>query len=1310
MNPSPGSSSALPLSFSQESLWFLDRLAPGSPAHNGVHLFQLVGRLDLSLLERSLGELARRHETLRSVFCAVDGEPHQEILSQLSFNIPVIDFSSEPPERGLELAVERARQETGLLFDLEKGRLVRLTLFKLADDKHLLLLCAHHIIFDAWSRRIFMQELCTIYQQLGGGLPVNLPALTCQYTEYASRQRQSWLSEKSSDMLSWWQEQLAGRAFILDLPGSRARPPVQTYTAGQVSHTLPTHRYNDLLGLCKRERVSLFMFLLAAYQALLQRYSQQDEIIVGVPFANRLDRQSEALVGLFVNTLPLVSHFTPGMTFLELLHQVRATVLDASTRQACPFEKIAEAVKPARDLSRTPIYQVTFNVRNVPPSLALFNGQPVTELHFPPGITAFDLELEAREASGSLVLDLRFNRDLFTPESIERKLAHLARLLELAVSQPEASLSRLDLLEGEERSQILSAWNQTAREFALSPGLPAGFERTCARFPDQVAVMDGGENITYRELNCRANQLAHYLQACGVRPEGKVGLHLPRSILQMVALLGILKAGGAYVPLDPDYPASRLSFMVKDTGMSVILTTQALAPSLADLPGCRLVCLDSDWHLAASHPEVDPPSHDMSENLAYVIYTSGSTGLPKGVEILHRNVINYILDYIHRFQIEPSDRILQFATINFDLSVQEIFTAFLSGATLVLRPADMIDSIPRFLACCEQYRITAFNLTTSYWNELAAYLAAQKIPLPGSLRLVGFGGEQASPYLVAAWLDHIGSQVRLFNDYGPTETTVVVAAQDLAPPARQWGIRREIPVGKPIANVQVHILDEWLQPIPVGMIGEICIGGANVGRGYLNQPELTTEKFIPDPYSEVTGARVYRTGDLGYFQEDGSLVLTGRKDQQIKLHGFRIEPGEVEKNLLQHPAVAGAVVLLRTSPAGEKMLAAYYVTHPTNNASPLELRDFLRARLPAFSIPSAFVRLSSLPLKPNGKIAHDLLPQPEAASFPGRLDYQPPRTPLQEKLVQAWSQVLGIGQIGVEDNFFDLGGHSLLAVRLAARVKEMTGRELPLQALFRFPTIASLAGNLESEEGKEFPGLVVPMRPGSDMPPLFLIPPGARTIMSLNDLVTNLDTKRPVYGLEYPGMEGESETPERVEQFARLMLQEMLRIQPRGPHLIGGKCFGGLLAFEMACQLAAAGEPPALVLIMDTHPPNVDPALVPGWRANKKRPSLWKRLRRKLRKLAKRMGISMDPDVHAQVLKKVSRSRLHYSPQAYAGGIIVISSEERGERLEQLWSAFAQRVQYFSIPGTNHQDLGTLDGKISTASLITRILHSLDAR
>ena len=1307
MIPSADSAIKLPLSFSQESLWFMDRLAPGQPEYNGVHLFRLADRVDQPLLERSLNQLAQRQEILRTVFHDVDGVPYLEINGHLSFTIPLVDFSGEKPSRGLALAIERAQQEPHLPFDLETGPLLRLTLIKLAEEEHLLLLCAHHIIFDAWSRRIFIQELCTLYQQLGEGLSIQLPVLTRQYPEYASHQRQWWQGEQAQGMLTWWQEKLAGRAFTLDLPGSRARPSIQTYIAGDASHVLAPHIYNNIQSFCKQERVSLFMLLLAVYQALLQRYSQQEEVIVGAPFANRLDRESEALVGLFINTLPLPARFTPGMSFRDLLHQVRETVLDASSRQGCPFEKIVEAVKPGRDLGRTPIYQVSFNLRNVPPLPAMFNSQPVSELHFSPGVTAFDLELEAREENGTLVLLLLFNRDLFNLETIERILSHFSRLLELAITQPETPLSRLDLLEAGERNQVLVAWNQTARNFDLPPGLQAGFERTCAHYPSQVAIIHGEETITYQELNRRTNQLAHHLKTCGVSTGTKVGLHLPRSILQMVGLLGILKAGGAYVPLDPGYPAERLAFMMKDSGMSVILTTRALALSLPELPGCQMVYLDTDWHLVASLAEVDLPAQDLGDSPAYVIYTSGTTGLPKGIEILHRNVINYAQDYIERYLVEPQDRILQFATINFDYSVQEIFAAFLGGATLVLRPEDMLDSMPRFLASCEQYRITIFAVTSAYWNELAAYLVAEKAFLPPEVRLVGFGGEQANPSQVAAWLNHVGSRVRLVNDYGPTETTVIATHQELLSHAGNWQGLREIPIGKPIANVQVYILDEWLHPMPVSMAGEICIGGAGVGCGYLNLPAETAEKFVPDPFSNRQGARLYRSGDLGYFQEDGSIVMTGRKDQQIKLHGFRIEPGEVEKNLLQHPDMAAAVVLLRTNPEGGKMLAAYFVPQPGSNPSPLVLRDFLRRKMPDFSVPSAYIRLASLPLKPNGKVAQDLLPQADAASFPGRQNYQPPRTPLEEKLVRAWSQVLGIERIGVEDNFFDLGGHSLLAVRLAARIKEFTGRELPLQSLFRSPTIASLARSLESDGGKEFPGLVVPMRPGRDLPPLYLIPAGARTIMSLNNLVNHLDTERPVYGLEYPGMEGESEIPERVEQFARLMLQEMRRSQPHGPYFIAGKCFGGLLAFEMACQLSAEGEYPALVLIIDSHPPRLDPARGQPREGYPRRRSIWKRIRRKIRKTMKQISSRLESDRHARVFNNVRGARMRYLPQAYQGEIIVIRSEEREERLGDSWSDFASSVQYYSLPGTSHDDLRTTQGKIATAELVSEILRDM---
>jgi amino acid adenylation domain-containing protein len=1059
-----------PLSFVQERLWFFDQLVPGCPAYNSIRALRLTGPLNISGLQRSLDALVERQEALRTTFPVVDGYPAQVVNPAAAVSLPIHDLSAlRADERAAALRaqmVEEARRP----FDLANDLLLRASLVRLDAQEHVLMLVTHHIVFDAWSGGVVLRELTALYDGFAVGQPVRLTDLPIQYADYAIWQRERLDGMRLAAHLEYWKQQYADGLPVLQLPTDRPRPAVQTFTGARRSVRLPVALLAELKALSRREGATLFMTLLAAFKALLARYSGQEQIVVGSPIAGRTRIETEGIIGCFINTLAFNTNLAGDPSFRELLTRVRRGALGAYSHQELPFERLVEEVQPERDLSRTPVFQVMFQLRNVPRTSPRLAGLEVEELEVDPGIAKFDLTLEATQRQDGIECSCEYSTDLFEPTTIERFLGHYQTLLQGIIADPDLPLSRLPLLDAMEREHLLVAWNATARVIPRERCVHQLFEERAAHQPTAVAIRDGGREMTYGELDAEANRLAHRLRALGVGPEVAVGVCLERSIEFVVSVLAILKAGGAYVPLDPSHPQARLAFMLEDSQASVLLTLRPLRERLPMLLGgdsARVLCLDDPGPALASTPTEPLPYANRGDSLAYVIYTSGSTGKPKGVAITHRNIIRLVVntDYV---ELRDEDIVAHASNCSFDAATFEIWGALLAGAKLVVVPREVALAPEELAGFLRRERVSTIFLTTALFNQVA-------LTCPDafrSVRHVLFGGEAVDPRPARLVLEH-GAPERLLHVYGPTETTTYAT----------WHLVREvpsdvasIPIGRPIANTRAYVLDRERQLVPVGVPGELYIGGDGVARGYLNRPELTAERFVPDPFTDAPDARLYRTGDLVRLLPDGSIEFVGRLDSQIKIRGYRIEPGEVEAVLAQHPAVMQAAVLVRADRPSERRLVAYVVAREGATLSLQTLRQDMAQRLPDYMVPAAFVPLDTLPVTPNGKLDRAALPAPDWSQRSAET-FVAPRTATEEVLAQIWAEILACGPIGIHDDFFALGGHSLLATRVVVRAREVLDAALPLRAIFEAPTIATLGIRVEQARPQRQSGAGCPVVP-----------------------------------------------------------------------------------------------------------------------------------------------------------------------------------------------------------------------------------------
>ncbi len=1170
----------MPASFAQQRLWFLDQFEGGDALYNVPVATRLRGPLDVAALERALDALVARHEPLRTGFKLVDGVPHQAIRPHREFSLLVTDLSnsSDAERRGLELISEHARES----FDLSAGDLFRARLVKLDEELHLLSLTLHHIVTDAWSMGVLNRELGKLYGGFVQGTEVELPELPIQYADYAVWQQQWMESGGLDEQLDYWRTQLAGAPALLELPTDHPRPARQSFRGATVRTMLAPELLERLNALGEREGATLFMTMLAALATLLSRYSGQEDIVIASPVANRSRVELESVIGLLVNTLALRVDASGEKPFEDVLRGARETALGAFSNQDLPFEKLVEELNPERHLSHAPVAQVLFVMQNAVERPVAFSGIEQERIPTERGTAKFDLSFFAAETSEGLRLSLEYCTDLLEQDSALRMLEHFRVLLEAAVSDPTLPVGELELLSAAERELILGAWAEPSESHSLDALRPVHelVAEQARRTPNALAVLSAGNELSYAELESRSNRLARHLRGLGVGPEVVVAICAERSVEMVVAVLAVLKAGGAYAPIDPAYPADRMAFMLADTNAPVLLTQERLLAGLPD-HGAQTVCLDRDCELIDSHDDGPLGPSATLDELAYVIYTSGSTGRPKGVAMAHRPLSNLIAWQLANLSVPEAARTLQFASLSFDVAFQEIFSTWCSGGTLVLLDeAERRDpeALLRFIADQQVERVFIPFVALHGLCEAAAHLGAT-IP---SLREVITAGEQvrATGALRAFFTAH--PECTLANHYGPTEGHVV-SAHTLAGPPAQWPALP--PIGRPIANARIYLLDRNDEPVPIGVPGELHIGGTSLARGYLNRPELTDERFVPDPFSKVPQARMYRTGDLARHSPNGEIEYLGRTDDQLKIRGFRVEPGEIEAAIREHPSVADAVVVGREDETGGKRLVAYLVGEESSPSAD-DLREHLRRTLPDYMIPSAFEFLDAFPLTPNGKIDRTRLALSPLAGIGRARERVLPRTDTERRLAAIWSRLLDIEDVGVEESFFELGGHSLMAVRLFAEIERKLRVRLPLSSLFENATVAGLADLVEQERSGETVdwSTLVQLQSGHGQPALFFVGVAGGEVLPYREVVENLDPDMPVFGLLVPGVDRVTPTLATVEDLAAYYVTAIRRVQPRGPYRLGGFCLSGLIAYEMARLLRAEGEDLDLLALIDAYP------------------------------------------------------------------------------------------------------------------------------
>ncbi len=1148
------------LSFAQQRLWFLGQIENSNATYNMPMSLQLEGKLNVDALFESLAYVIDRHESLRMYFPTVEGQPKIRIKNIENFNIlSVQDLSNlDQPTQSImvQTLINNHVQEP---FNLKTGPLFKAKLLQLKDDQFILLLNMHHISSDGWSIGIFIRELCHAYLTFSQGQKPTLEPLPIQYSDFATWQR-NWLQGAVLEtQINYWKKQLKDAPPRLELPTDYPRPPIQSYKGSHYSHTLTPELTEQLKTLSQQEGVSLYMLLLAVFNLLLSRYSRQDDLCIGSPIANRPHPQTEGLIGFFANTLVLRNQIKSEQSFQQFLQQTRQTCLDAYQHQDIPFEFLVEQLKPVRSLSYNPIFQVMFAVENNDSEALNLPGLKIEWLDSSYPFAKFDLSLLVLESDGQLNCTWEYATDLFETITIQRMAEHWEVLLQQIVPNPQQTISTLSWLTKADQEK-LELWNQTNTNYTQDKTLVDLFEEQVNKTPDNIALVFEEQSLTYQELNQKANQLAHFLhQNYQIKPDTLIGICVERSLDMAIALLTVLKAGAAYVPVDPSYPEERIKYILENSKISLLLTqsfiNNKLSGFFSDFSG-QLINLDRLNF--ESFPCHNLALQSKPNDLAYVIYTSGSTGQPKGVMVEHKGLCNLALVEIETFDVHPSSRVLQFASFSFDAFIWEVLMAWGGGATLYLGNKD---NLMPGLPLVERLRDDAITHITLPPSALAV-LPWENLP---SLQTIIVAGEACSPELVKKW-----SQGRnFFNGYGPTEGSVCATI------AKYTSFEEKITIGRPIPNVQVYILDSHLQPVSIGVPGELHIGGAGLARGYLDRPDLTAEKFIE---VNLLGKieRIYKTGDLAKWQNDGNIEFLGRIDHQIKLRGFRIELGEIEAVLLKHPAIKEVIVNLHKTENNQQLVA--YVTGELIDDLSQQLKQHLKTHLPDYMIPSQIIRLDKFPLTPNGKIDRQALPHPNHES---QSLYEAPRNNIEQQLTEIWSLIVECEKISIHDNFFDLGGHSILAIKLLNEIQKNFNQELSLTSLFQNPTIAQLAQQLSQFEVQPSISDLLVLQPSGQKISIFCVAGSNGHAFYFRDFAMNFADEHPVYGLETPGRDGSHPLPISVEDHASSLIKTLQQKQPKGPYILIGYSSGCSVALEMAFQLEQQGEIISLLGIFD---------------------------------------------------------------------------------------------------------------------------------
>ena len=1154
----------LPLSYAQEQLWLIDQMEPGTALYNVPMVWRLCGTLHVKALEATVEAVVTRHESLRTVFAiGTDGKPVQ-VVRPFTFRGLSLKRCVNETEAKMTIAEEIHRP-----FDLGVGPLWRARLLQVEENEHLLVFTVHHVVSDGWSMGVLAKELRTLYGAFVRGEGNPLEPLHIQYVDYAVWERE-WLTRGVLEQqLGYWQEKLGGELPVLQMPTDRPRPAQQTYHGSSHGFTVSKSLLHRLKALSQQEGTTLFMTLLAAYQVLLMRYTGQEDVLVGGPTAGRAHPEAERLIGYFVNTLVYRTDLSGNPSFRALLHRVKDVTIGAYEHRHVPFETLVKQLQLKRDPSYAPLVQTMFVLQNGTGEALSLPGLVVEEEPVSLDVAKFDLTLEMTERETGLEGYLEYNTDLFDRTTIERMIGHFEGLLQGVTEAPDREIQALPLLTEAERAQILEEWNDTAADYSRDTTIPELFVQQAERTADAVAVESNEGHLTYRELNERANRLARYLQKQGVGPETLVGICVEGSLEMVVGILGILKAGGAYVPMDPAYPKERLAYMLEDSNTPVVLTQQRLVGDLPDTTA-RVIPLDEGWAEIAQESSENLVSGLRANNLAYVIYTSGSTGKPKGVLVEHSSAVNLAIGQIQCFQLGREAKVVQLASFSFDVSVWEILLALLSGATLCVGTREELMPGPSLIEYIRKHQVTMAAFTPPALAVMDPGTAGLD-----SLRTIVVGGDACPAELAEAW----GREREFFDAYGPTEATVCATMS-------KWGGSGTPRIGKPIANCRVYVLQSNLQPVPIGVPGELYVGGEGVTRGYLNRPALTAERFIPDPFHMNPNARMYKTGDLVKWNVDGELEYIGRTDNQVKIRGYRIELGEVENAVQQLPGVREAAVVIREDEALGKRMMAYVAMEEGVGDDATILRHRLRERLPSYMIPSVITILETLPVTANGKVDRKALQQLESDmdnSLPNNGEGAP-RSIMELSMVQLWREVLNLNRIGIHDNFFELGGHSLKVVGLRQAIQERFEADIPISAFFTKSTPAELAELVENVRG-DAPNLLVTLQQGSGQEaPLFLVHEVSGGVLEYLDLCRELGTERTIYALVAPGYETDEEPLACVHALASQYVMEVKHIMPQGPYHLLGWSFGGLIAFEMTRFLENNGDQVHFLGLLDAYP------------------------------------------------------------------------------------------------------------------------------
>ncbi len=1179
-----------PTTRSQQEIWLAVKMGDGANcAYNESQSLRLQGELDLLALQSALQQLVHRHEALRINF-SPDGQTLC-ILAALNIEIPLTDLTALEPPAQTAVVAKILAQERQQPFAIEHDPLFRSQIVKLADREHLLVITAHHLICDGWSWGVLNADLGKLYSARQQGITLDLAA-PARFSDYAILQAAELDRPAAIETEQYWLDQFSGEIPVVDFPTDHPRPPTRTFNVAREDWPLPPELVTQLRQLGSKFGCSFMTTMLAGLEVWLHRMTGQPDLVVGVPAAGQISSGQEDLVGHCVNLLPLRTQIDRSQSFAEYLHIRRSTILDAYEHQQFTVGSLMGKIALSRDASRVPLVPIVFNLdRGLVSEGDGFAGLEVEFRANPHAFGNFELFINATESLGQIELECQYNTDLFTAATIRQRLAEWEILLAGIVTDPDQPISRLPLLTVAAQQQLIDR-NQTQTDYPRDRSIHQVFEQQVELTPDAIAIIVAQPQltptpaaaalpdrvaITYRQLNNRANQLAHHLKTLGVTADVCVGICVERSVETMVGILGILKAGGAYVPLDPDYPQERLSLIVNDTQLTVILTQQQLLDRLPPHQA-QVVILDTDAGIWNEYSTENLPSTGSATDLAYVMYTSGSTGQPKGVSIIHRGAVRLVksTDYA---SFTTADVFLHIAPISFDASTLEIWGALLNGGKLVIFPPHQL-SLAELGRTIEQHQVTTLWLTAGLFQSIVD----QKIQILAPLRQLLAGGDALSVTHVQKFLDTF-PHCQLINGYGPTENTTFTACYPITRPLKPGA---SIPLGRPISNTQVYILDQHRQPVPDGVPGELYAGGDGLARGYFNRPELTAKKFVPHPFDLGLDARLYRTGDLARYLPDGNIEFLGRIDNQVKINGFRIELGEIETVLCQHPAISQTTVIVREDTPGDKRLVAYCVIDGDSAPTIDELSDFISHKVPNYMVPSMFVVLSVLPMTPNGKIDRRSLPSPAYIRHNPEDMFIAPRNELETELTKIWQKILGVPSIGIKDNFFELGGHSLLAFQLFAEIEKTWGKNLPLATLFQAETIEELANVLHQKTWVAPWSSLVTIQATGTKPPLFCIHPIGGNILEYYPLASYLGADQPIYGLQSQGLDGKQKPLQRVEEMASHYIKDIRTIQPHGPYQLLGYSFGGVIALEIAQQLHAQGQKVAFLGLVDLNSPNLE--------------------------------------------------------------------------------------------------------------------------